>query len=160
MTPQLSYGWEPMARVFAEPNWNDLIHEHHEELAVHKDDMPLCPDYTRCLLLEDAGIFKAWVGRSENGLLASYLAWFVQPHLHYRTTLHAVEDLFMLSAPYRSGKNGKRMFMECFPELKNLGVRRVICHSKVHFEEKHPGFRRFFESMGFIHSDNLWSLWL
>jgi GNAT superfamily N-acetyltransferase len=146
--------------VFAEPNWNDLIHEHHEELAVHKDTMPLDPDYDRCLKLEEAGLFRAWIGRAENGELGAYIAWFIQPHLHYRTTMHAVEDLFMLSSPYRRGDNGARMFDECFPELKKLGVRRIICHSKTAFEKEHPGFRRFFEKRGFEHTDNLWSGWL
>lgn len=121
--------------------------------------MRLDPDWQRFIQLEDAGLFRVWAGRTETGLLVAYLAFFVQPHLHYRSTLTAVEDLFMLSAPYRRGMNGVRLFTTALEALRALGVKRIICHSKVHFqaEREGGGLEILFNRLGFVHSDQIWS---
>lgn len=130
---RLTFGWESVRVLFAEPNLADLLRAHWEELAVTKEDCPLDPDFKRFVELEDLGIFKVWAAR-DGATLAGYLAWFIQPHLHYRSTLHAVEDLFLLSAPYRRGLAGYRMFTSVFDALRELSVRRCIVHEKVHYQ--------------------------
>ena len=56
----LSFGWESCRVLFAEPNLPDLLREHHEELGVHKAEMPLDPDWQRFVQLEDAGLVKSY----------------------------------------------------------------------------------------------------
>lgn len=151
----LTFGWTPLRKVFAEPNFHDLILEHWHELGLHKDVAPLDPDFARCLACEDAGIFKAWTAY-DGQTLVGYCAWFIQPHLHYRSTIYAVEDLFLLSAPYRRGMTGLRLFTTCFPELKKLGVVKCLLHTKVHFERERGGLTKFLVRLGFENTDNLW----
>ena len=121
--------------------------------------MPLDPDWQRFVQLEDAGLFRVWAGRTETGLLVAYLAFFVQPHLHYKSTLTAVEDLFMLSAPYRRGMSGVRLFTTALEALRALGVIRVILHDKTHFsaERAGGGLEILFNRLGFCQTDRIWS---
>lgn len=151
----LNFGWESCRIVFAEPNFTDLIRAHWDELGITKAHCPLDPDLPRFVQLEEMGIFRVWAAR-DGKTLAGYLAWFVQPHLHYRSTLHAVEDLFLLSAPYRKGLTGYRMFTTAIDALREMGVKRCIVHSKVHFEAERGGLERFFRRLGFEHTDNLY----
>ena len=152
----LTFGWEPMRDILAAPNIRDMLDEHWAELGVTKeDDCPLDPDFERFIQLDDLGLLRVWAAR-DGKTLAGYLAWFIQPHIHYRSTLHAVEDLYLLSAPYRQGLNGYRFFTTAIDALRDLGVKRCIVHSKVHFEPERGGLVQFFARLGFVHTDNLY----
>lgn len=151
----LTFGWEPCRVLFAEPNLWDLLHAHHEELGVTKEDCPLDPDFQRFIELNEMGLFRVWAAR-DGKTLVGYIGWFIQPHLHYRSTLHAAEDLFLLSGSYRKGLAGYRMFTSSLEALRELGVKRCIVHEKAHFEMERGGLGRFFARLGFLHTDNLW----
>ena len=152
----VSFRWERMADLLDEPNLQDMLDAHWHELGVHKDEMPLDPDYQRYVELNDVGLFRVWAGR-DGGTLVAYLAFFIQPHLHYRQTLTAVEDLFMLAPTHRKGMTGIKMFTSAFEALKDLGVRRLICHSKTAFQAERGGLSRLFERLGFEQTDLIWS---
>lgn len=152
----LTFGWEPCRTLFAEPNVRDLLNAHWEELQIPGGlTPPLDPDFARFIAMEDAGHFRVWAAR-DGATLVGYLAFFVMPHMHYKQTLHAVEDLFLLAAPYRRGMAGYRMFTTALDALRELGVKRCICHTKVHFEAERGGLVRFFERLGFVNTDLLW----
>ena len=152
----LRFGWEHFCDLLDEPNLDDLLRSHWLELGVHKDEMSLDPDYARFVQLEEAGLFRVWTAR-DGKTLAGYMGWFIQPHLHYKSTLTAVEDLYMLAPAYRRGMNGVRLFATAFDALRELGVKRVICHSKEHFEADRGGLERFFARLGFERTDVIWS---
>jgi GNAT superfamily N-acetyltransferase len=156
MQMTLRYGWESFRLLLDEPNLSDLLRGHWEELGVHKDRMPLDPDFARFVQLEDAGLFRVWTAR-DGKTLAGYLAFFIQPHLHYKSTPTATEDLFLLAPAYRQGLNGVRLFTTAFDALRELGVKRIICHSKVHFEAERGGLDKLFAHLGFEHTDRIWS---
>lgn len=153
---ELTFGWEPCRKLFDDPSTPDLLKSHWHELAVHKAQMLLDPDFGRFVELEDLGLFRVWAARS-GPTLVGYIGWFIQPHLHYKSTLTATEDLFLLSAPYRRGMNGVRMFLSSFEALKELGVKRIIAHTKVHFESERGGLDKLFGRLGFVVTDSLWS---
>jgi GNAT superfamily N-acetyltransferase len=153
---RLVFQWESVRSVIVEPNWRDLLAEHWEALAVHKDQMALDVDYQRVVALYDSGMFRCWTARC-NGLLVGYIAFFIQPHLHYRKTLTAVEDLFMLSAPYRKGTNGVRLFTTAIDALREVGVKRVILHTKKHFQAERGGLDKLFTRLGFEATDIIYS---
>lgn len=155
-TVGLKFGWEPLSTVFAEPNLPELLKEHWHDLGVHKEAMRLDPDWQRYRALEEAGIYHAWTAR-DGKALAGYVGWFVQPHLHYKSTLTAADDLYLLSAAYRRGTAGLRMLSSSIEALKKLGVQRVIVHSKVHFEAERGGLGPLFRRLGFEHMDEFWS---
>lgn len=152
----ITYQWERLSRILAEPNINDLLQAHWHELGVHKDEMALDPDYEFMLKANETNFFMVWAVRDDKTLIG-YLAWWVKPHIHYKSTLTAVEDLFMLAPAYRQGLVGYKMFTTCLEALKARGVKRVMCNSKVHFEEKRGGLDKFFDRLGFQHTDNIWS---
>lgn len=152
----VEFRWEPLRVILKEPNINDLLLEHWNELAVHKGEMPLDPDYAEMQKAEDLGFFKVWAAR-DGKCLVGYLAFWVRPHAHYKSTLTAVEDLFMLTASHRRGMNGYRMFTTALEALRQIGVKRVYLHSKVHFEKERGGLKPMFERLGFTHTDNLYS---
>ena len=150
------FGWRPLREVLAEPNFLDMIRAHHEEAGVHKDTIPLDPDIPRYLQLEEIGIFRAWAGYSGK-TLAAYMGWYVQPHLHYRGSLMAVEDLYYMSPAYRKGSAGRRMFVEVEDEFRPMGVKRIMLHCKTHVMRERGGLGPFFASLGYIHTDDFWS---
>jgi L-amino acid N-acyltransferase YncA len=151
----VTFQWESCRKLFAEPNLWDLLRAHHDELGVTKEDCPLDPDFERFIQLEALGLFFAWAARQE-GKLVGYIGFFVQPHLHYRSTMHAVEDLFLLEKEHRKGLTGYRMFKEALSSLEEMGVKRVLCHSKVHFAPERGGLVKFFTRLGFVHTDNFY----
>lgn len=153
---KITYQWERLSRILAEPNINDLLQAHWHELGVHKDEMPLDPDFEFMLKANETNFFMVWAVRDGKTLIG-YLAWWVKPHMHYKSTLTAVEDLFMLAPAYRKGLVGYKMFTTSLEALKARGVKRVMCNSKVHFEEKRGGLDKFFDRLGFQHTDNIWS---
>lgn len=152
----LRFGWEPLERVFSEPNLLDLLREHWEDLAVYKDKLPLEPDLPRYRALEAAGVYRLWTAR-DGKTLAGYIGWFLQPHIHHKSTVLAFDDLYILSAPYRRGWAGIRMFTTCLDALKELGVTRVIMHSKIHYQADRGGLEPLFRRLGFDPIDTLWS---
>ena len=151
----LAFGWEPAKRVFAEPNLTDLLRAHYEELATNKDTVPLDPDFGFLIDQEAKGFYRIWTAR-DGKLLVGYIGWWVFPHPHYRSIMHARDDLYMLDPAYRSGFNGYRMFASAIDALRELGVKRCMMHSKVHFEAERGGLRRLFRRLGFEHTDELW----
>lgn len=153
---KLSFSWESCAVLFREPNVRDLLQAHWEELSIPGGLTPaLDPDFNRFIALEALGTFRVWAAR-DGPTLVGYIAFFVQPHLHYRQTPHAVEDLFLLAAPYRKGLTGYRLFLTALDALRELGVKRVILHEKTHFEQERGGLGKLFTRLGFRHTDNLW----
>lgn len=150
------FGWERLESIFADPAWPELVRQHYAELNV--SGCPLDPDYRRCFALEEAGVFRAWTARADTALVG-YIAVFIQPHLHYKSTLHAVEDLFLLRPDCRNGMAGYRMFKGLIAALGELGVKRFICHSKNHWKSR--GGRpidALFLRLGFLATDTLWLL--
>ncbi len=153
---RLTFGWQPCRVLFDEPHLWDLLRAHWQELGAPAGQATLDPDFARFVQLEDLGLFRVWAAR-DGATLAGYIGWFIQPHLHYRSTLYAVEDLFLLEASYRRGLNGYRMFTTAIDALRDLGVKRCIVHEKVHFEAERGGLGRFFQRLGFRHTDNFWA---
>jgi len=152
----ITYQWEPLRVLLREPNVNDLLLEHWHELGVHKAEMPLDPDYDLMLNAEDAGLFKVWTARDDS-LLIGYVAFWIRPHVHYKSVQTAIEDLFLLTASHRKGLTGYKLWKSALEALKEHGVKRVVTHSKVHFAEERGGLARFFQRLGFIQMDQLYS---
>jgi hypothetical protein len=84
-------------------------------------------------------------------MLVGYIAFFVQPHLHYRHTLYAVEDAMMLSEAYRNGLHGYLMIAGAVDALRKLGVKRCYCN-----EPPSSGIGRIYRRLGFNHAGNIW----
>lgn len=155
----ISFQWEPVRRVIDDPDFRPLMLDHWEELGVHKNEMPLDPDWDEFIRAESLGCCKVWTAR-DGDMLVGYMAFWIRPHAHYKSTLTALEDLYMLSPAYRKGMTGVRFFTTAMAALKAHGVKRCFMHEKVHFESGRGGVGKLLRRMGFIHSDNLYSMML
>jgi hypothetical protein len=129
----------PELEVFAPIHW--------AELGLTKDDVPLDMDWTRYALMEEMNLIHMVSARDE-GKLIGYQIALITPHLHYKSTLHAMVDLYYVKQEYRTGRTGLRLFEFAEKAYKELGVKKIITGCKTHLNHT-----RLFEFMGYTHSD-------
>jgi GNAT superfamily N-acetyltransferase len=70
------------------------------EAGLDHSHVPLDPDWDKYRALEKAGVHKtvaAWSGNE----LAGYVGFIVTPHIHFKTTLHAVAISLFVAPPFR-----------------------------------------------------------
>jgi len=124
-----------------------LLHEHWRELALEQGSIILEPDwdaYWNAKRLDHLCVITARRG----DLLVGYYVGFIKPHLHYRSSLTAYNDIYWLHPDYRQGMTGVRFlkFIEKF--LQDLGVQRIIMNTKAHMDKS-----VIFERLGYRPSD-------
>jgi hypothetical protein len=155
MESELTYSWEPCSRLFDEPNLPELLQEHYAEAGTHQD-MPLDPDFAGFIRLNEEGRYRVWAARTRNQLFVGYLGTWIQSHMHHRQFLTAVIDSYMLSVLYRSVANTYAMFASAVAAIKDLGVQRIIWAVPI----DRSGMEAFLKRLGFVHIENVWSLYL
>lgn len=109
----------------------EMLFDHWQEVGLDHDAVPLAPDWVHYRDMEKQGIFRI-VAMRDAGLLIGYSAFFVNRHLHYRHTLHAVNDYFWLSPERRRGWAGVRLFRDSERLMQGLGVVKMMYHIKPH----------------------------
>lgn len=120
-----------------------LLQKHWDEIALDKDAIKLDPDWARYADMAAKGSLVTITVRDE-GELVGYAAFFLAPHLHYRTSLTAVSDIFFLRKDYRVGRTGIKLFQVAERELKALGVQKLCIMHKLHLD-----VGAIFERLGF-----------
>lgn len=127
-----TYNWESVDQLLAD-GWENLLVEHWVEVAMDRDIIPLAVDWDRYRLFEKTEAFKTLAMRKD-GVLVGYSAWFINPHLHYKTTLFALNDVIYLDPAYRRGLAGARLVREAENALAALGAVKAIYHTKLHVQ--------------------------
>src|SRR5258706_8207690 len=89
---------ETVEQVLAEIQ--PLLHDHWEEIASHKDKIPLAPDYDQYRKMEEAGKLLICTVRDKANLVG-YSIYFVHRGIHYSKTLVSTNDVFYVSPAYR-----------------------------------------------------------
>lgn len=115
-----------------QPEISRLCHEHWKEIAHNQEAIPLDPNWGQYQRLADAGMLFVTTIRDE--ALIGYLILIVSGHLHYKSTLHATEDIFWLAPEYRRGFLGVRLFRFTLTELKRHGVVKAVFSHKLAFQ--------------------------
>lgn len=105
-----------------------LLDAHYHEISADKT-IPLCPDTERYDQLDAAGVIHTYTARLE-GELIGYAIFFVQPHLHYATTTHALQDVIFIAREHRRGTLGLRLIRYCDRQLQSEGIHVVHHHIK------------------------------
>ena len=82
----------------------------------------------------------------------SYIIFFLQPHIHYKTCMTAFEDVYYVSPEHRRGRVGIRLFQYAEKVLRNIGINRIILHTKIHLDNS-----RLFEYLGYKNSDKVYT---
>lgn len=120
-----------------------LFEVHWAEVANHKDDRPLDPDYPMYYVLNDHKILRIFTARDE-GKLIGYSFWIVANHLHYRTWMYAVADIYWLDPAQRKTGVSFDFFNKTEEWLKSLGVKSVNIQDKVNHSHN-----SFFGKLGY-----------
>ena len=143
--------------IYEDVNGIDFIDEfmrvlplHYDELCVTKE-FPLNPDWDAYKAMAQAGMLRTITCRHD-GELIGYIAFFIQPHVHYKDCKTAYEDVYFIKKEYRKGRIGIKLFQYAEKVLKERGVNRMIVHTKIHLDNS-----RLFEYLGYKHTDKLFT---
>lgn len=127
---------------------------HWEELALHKEKVPLDPQYN-VYLERDAQGGVILITAREDGKLIGYFVGFIAPGLHYQTCLTCTMDIFYVHPDHRGGGTGYHLFKSAEKELKRRGVQRLFVGSKLHKDASW-----LFEKLGYEEVERYYSAWL
>lgn len=86
----LTFGWEPLAKLLSEGNqhWTE---KHWREIALDHDDVPLDVDWKELIEQERRGQYKVFVARRD-GKMVGYLPFMFWYPARYRGTLFIQDD--------------------------------------------------------------------
>ncbi|RZI60692.1 MAG: GNAT family N-acetyltransferase [Pseudomonas sp.] len=132
---------------YAVERWRDLKAEmlplltrHWREIALNHADVPLDIDHDQYDALDESGALHILTVRQEGKLIGYHVA-IVSGHLHYKSTLHGITDVYWIAPERRHGVTGMRMFQAVERELKAIGVRKLFTATKLHLDQG-PLFER------------------
>lgn len=129
----------------------ELFTEHWKEIAQLKDKVPLDPDYGSYLALEQYGKVHVVTVR-DGSKLVGYCVSSLSPHMHYASTLFAVNDILYISPEYRMGRVGMALLQKAEEFLVAKGVEVILIHTKVSHD-----FSPLAERLGYTFSEKVLS---
>jgi GNAT superfamily N-acetyltransferase len=129
------------------PDGSSIFPEHHKELALYPEEIPLSIDEAKYELLDKADILLIVTARDE-GRLVGYWLWFIMPHPHYAAAgPMALTDMYFVLPEYRRGV-GAKLEVASEAEYTKRGCVKAITSCKAHRDH-----RPFFERLGWELSD-------
>lgn len=133
--------------VYQVERWRDLkgemlplLKRHWREVALNHAEVPLDIDHERYDELDEKAALHILTVRRQ-GLLIGYHVAIVTTHLHYKSTLHGITDVYWIAPECRHGVTAIRMFQGVERELVKLGVRKLFTATKLHMDQG-PLFER------------------
>jgi GNAT superfamily N-acetyltransferase len=128
-----------------------LFFKHWEEIAGNKDVIALEPDFDKYKQIEENGMLRIFSAR-DDGDLIGYFICFVSPHIHYKSTIYAFNDIMYVKPSYRGSTVGYRLIKNAMTDLKeNCAVDMLVIHMKVEHE-----FRKLLNHLGFALAEENW----
>lgn len=136
------------------PQLKPILPLHYEELALHKEKVPLDPQYGVYLQREaDGGLM--FMAMRDAGQLVGYFIGFIAPGLHYQTCLTLTMDIFYVHPEHRGSGAGFQLFKAVEAEAKRRGVQRMFVGSKMHKDASW-----LFQRLGYEPVETYYSAWL
>ena len=139
--------------------WDELqplFRQHHAELALYQDRMPLSPQTEVYFERERNGsLFLAtirWDGR-----IVGYQITFLTPGFHYSTTLTGTQDILWIVPEVRDRGLAFPLFRIVEKELRRRGASLWNCGMK---HDNPLGLDRLLPKLGFSPSDSYFSRWI
>lgn len=146
---RLTFEWEPLAGLLDEGLAAMITEQHWPEVGVHKDQVPVAIDWDKYQKMEDDGLLYLMSARRGADLIG-YASYFVMPHMHYCTTLHALNDAIFVLPGHRGA--GVRLIMAAERALAQVAAPnwiRIIYHAKLHVEVERGTLARVFDRLGY-----------
>lgn len=106
-----------------------LLYAHWKEIAAWPDIL-LDPDREAYEALDEVGMLRIYTAR-DGVRLVGYAAYILREHLHYRSSMQAVQDVLFLDKDYRLGGLGMRLMKYADEELAKAGAQVIFHHTKV-----------------------------
>lgn len=143
----LSFQVEPWSRLWSEGQ--QLFHQHYEELALHKDIMPMGLDNNFYSDLEHKRFLLVVTARRNGRLIGYFMAIILAHHPHNKDAGKvATTDFFYISPEERYGGAGAKLLRAAEQALKAQGVKKATISTKAKFAS-----RELMETMGWEHTD-------
>lgn len=131
----------------------DLLLAHREELATHKDIMPLKPDVARYKKAEEAGGLLTLAVLDDECNIVGYSVTILTHALHYESLKMAINDLIFLRKDLRGAAIGLKLILETMRVSKEkLGGGLITFHAK-----KDTAFAEILPKLGFEIQDIIYS---
>lgn len=128
-----------------------LLHAHWHEVGLSHEVMPLNPDWEKYQAAYEAGTLLIATARLD-GALIGYNVFFIIPHIHYKTTMVAMNDVLFLQAAHRRGRVGMQLIAFAETVLRERGVVKVFMHVK-----KHLNFGSLLGYLGYAPEETVWA---
>lgn len=142
------YQVEPWASFHHEAR--RLFGEHWREVGLNREEVPLDVDYERYAAMASTGSVHVVTVRRA-GKLIGYHVGFIHGHMHYKSTLHCITDVYWIAPECRHGVTAIRLFQAVEREVAKRGVRKIITGTKLHLDQG-----PLFEYLGYTPSDRLY----
>lgn len=126
-----------------------LIKLHWQEIALDKESIPLDPDWDEYDRLASKDQLHLLTARNGSELIGYYVG-IVRPHLHYKSTLMAFNDVMYIKPEHRQGMVGIRLLKEIEKTLKDRGVKKMFMNTK-----EHHNFGVILERLGYKKSESI-----
>ena len=110
----IKYSEEKCADVFDEIT--PLLERHWEEIALNKEKVKLNPDWDLYSKMNEMGLVRTFIAR-DNGKLIGYFVVTVHPHMHYKDTIYALNDVIYVDPEYRGSTVAVRLIKHVEKEL-------------------------------------------
>lgn len=117
-----------------QPSLAKLIDQHWCEVALNHNEVPLDPDWDRYNAMSDAGVLHCVTIRDEYGSLKGYHLGIKGGHLHYKSTLHLVTDVYYVVPEWRSGFVLLKLLRYVEKCARDMGVRKLFTATKLHLD--------------------------
>jgi hypothetical protein len=136
---KLIYQQEPWSQ--AEKEILSIADKHWEEIAVHKEEIPLDIDCELLHHMDRTGLLHITTARTPEKQLVGYYAMVVRTHPNYRKTLFGFLQSYFLLPEFRTPVNGIELFEAMEEEMKRAGAEALISGHKLHHDVG-PLFKR------------------
>lgn len=126
-----TYQIEDGGELIPSEEMRPLLERHWNEVAGHKDKIPLNPDFDRYKELANMDALCCTTMRSD-GELVGYFICFVVPHIHYKEHPMAFNDAIFILPEYRRGLTPViSMLKSAEKELRRRGVSKIVINTKL-----------------------------
>jgi GNAT superfamily N-acetyltransferase len=112
---------------------HELLRAHYEEVAALKSAFKLNPDWNRYDQLHregKLGFIAAYDGLAGLGMVG-YLAFIVEPHMHYKDTMTAIGDVHYVLPEWRRRGVGVRLIRKAESVAKMRGAKWFVLREKI-----------------------------